>query len=247
MQWVSSSIQVVHRLQRYHNIGFVTMLAVAPRRALCRVQPLVKQCCRPLSTLRSNPNINVFQSPNNSRSHLLSLLATNPPTVELAVGETTELPPEDSPRSFKENPKFLQVLHSVIAEHANQDPQVKAQAAAMASSSGASFMQVNRRANTGSSGASDQGGAGSGGQGGWVHVSDNRHPPDFGRIAEPEDIFGSVEVDGSGAFTDGTGRYQESGTYRICTRDGVLGLPDFLRSKLVERLKVEEAAIRNKK
>lgn len=108
-------------------------------------------------------------------------------------------------------------------------------------------MQVNRRTNTGSAGASDQAGAGSGGQGGWIHVSDNRHPPDFGRIAEPEDIFGSVEVDGNGAFTDGTGRYQESGTYRICTRDGVLGLPDFLRVKLVERLKLEEAAIRNKK
>jgi len=211
------------------------------------VQPLVKQCFRPLSTLSSNPTINVFPNPNNSRSHLLSLLTTNPPTVELTVGETTEIPPENSPSSFRENPKFLQVLHSVIAEHANQDPQVKAQAAAMASSSGASFMQVNRRANTGSSGASDQGGAGSGGQGGWVHVSDNRHPPDFGRIAEPEDIFGSVEVDGNGAFTDGTGRYQQSGTYRVCTRDGVLGLPDFLRSKLIERLKVEEAAIRNKK
>lgn len=107
-------------------------------------------------------------------------------------------------------------------------------------------MQVNRRTTTGSSGASDQGGAGSGGQGGWIHISDNRHPPDFGRIAEPEDIFGSVEVDGQGRFTDGHGRYQESGTYRMCTRDGVLDLPDYLRTKLVERLKVEEAAIKNK-
>jgi len=223
------------------------MFSLAARRALCSIRPVVKQPYRLLTTLPSNPNINVFQSPSNSQSHVLSLLTTNPPTAELALGETTKLPPEESPRSFTENHKFLQVLHSVIAEHACRDPQVKSQAAAMASSSGASIMQVNRRANTGSAGASDQGGAGSGGQGGWVHVSDNRHPPDFGRIAEPEDIFGSVEVDGNGAFTDGTGRYQESGTYRICTRDGVLGLPDYLRTKLVERLKVEEAAIRNKK
>ncbi|KAK5942480.1 hypothetical protein PMZ80_005045 [Knufia obscura] len=223
------------------------MFTVASKRLLVQARPLVKQYFRPLSTLRSNPNIKVFQSPSNPQSHILSLLSTDPPTVELAVGEATEPEPDDNPRSFKENPKFLQVLHSVIAEHAHQDPQVKSQAAAMASSSGATFMQVNRRTNTGSSGASDQAGAGSGGQGGWIHVSDNRHPPDFGRIAEPEDIFGSVEVDGNGAFTDGTGRYQESGTYRVCTRDGVLGLPDFLRSKLVERLKVEEAAIRNKK
>lgn len=106
-------------------------------------------------------------------------------------------------------------------------------------------MQVNRRTTTGSSGASDQGGYGSGGQGGWIHISDNRHPPDFGRIAEPEDIFGSVEVDGQGNFTDGHGHYQESGTYRMCTRDGVLDLPDYLRAKLIERLKLEEAAIRN--
>lgn len=60
---------------------------------------------------------------------------------------------------------------------------------------------------------------------------DLRHPPDFGRIPDPEDIFGSVEVDGRGRFVEeevdsGTGRrrkgnYQESGTYRVVTRDGM--------------------------
>jgi len=80
-----------------------------------------------------------------------------------------------------------------------------------------------------------------------VHVSDERHLPDFGRIAEPEDIFGSVEVDGRGQFVDGHGRYQESGTYRLVTNEGVLGLSDYLRNRLVERLKVEESAIRNKR
>ena len=39
----------------------------------------------------------------------------------------------------------------------------------------------------------------------------------------------------------GNGNYQESGTYRAVTRDGVLGLSDFLRGKLVERLKQLEA------
>ena len=80
-----------------------------------------------------------------------------------------------------------------------------------------------------------------------MHVSDERHLPDFGRIAEPEDIFGSVEVDGRGQFVDGHGRYQESGTYRLVTNEGVLGLSDYLRNRLVERLKVEESAIRNKR
>ena len=108
-------------------------------------------------------------------------------------------------------------------------------------------MQPRRRQQTGAAGASDQMGAGGASRGGWVHVSDTRHPPDFGRIAEPEDIFGSVEVDGRGNFVDGHGRYQPSGTYRICTKEGVLGLSDHLRNKLVERLEVEEANERNKR
>lgn len=66
---------------------------------------------------------------------------------------------------------------------------------------------------------------------------DLRHPPDFGRIPDPEDIFGSVEVDGEGVFVGEGGGYQDSGTYRVVTRDGVLGLSDYLRERLVERLK----------
>lgn len=34
-----------------------------------------------------------------------------------------------------------------------------------------------------SGGASAQGGAGSGGRGGWIHVSDTRNSPEYGRIA----------------------------------------------------------------
>lgn len=71
-------------------------------------------------------------------------------------------------------------------------------------------------------------GAGGKGRGGWVHVSDLRAVPDFGRIAWPEDIFGSLEVDGEGQFVEGDGgmgegrgRYVESGTYRIVTREGM--------------------------
>lgn len=61
---------------------------------------------------------------------------------------------------------------------------------------------------------------GGGGRGGWIHVSDQRNPPDFGRVAWPEDIFGSLEVDGQGQFVDG-GQFQESGTYRMVTREGM--------------------------
>lgn len=73
-------------------------------------------------------------------------------------------------------------------------------------------------------GASGQGGAGGAGSGGWVHVSDQRKPVDFGRIADPEDIFGSLEVARDGTFVkgeDGEGNFQWSGTYRLVTREGM--------------------------
>ena len=75
-------------------------------------------------------------------------------------------------------------------------------------------------------------------------MSDTRKPPDFGRIAEPEDIFGSLEVDHTGAFVDGSGRFQWAGTYRVVTREGVLGLSGFLRGKVVERLRGEEERVK---
>lgn len=89
----------------------------------------------------------------------------------------------------------------------------------------------------GAGGASAQGGMGGAGRGGFIHVSDERNPPDFGRVAWPEDIFGSLELDGDGNFVDGTGRYQKSGTYRIMTNEGTVGLSPYLREKLVEKLK----------
>lgn len=181
----------------------------------------------------------VFDDPDNPTSHILTYLPTSPPTPSLAIGTTAKVPP--TPDSLSANPKFLSILSATLAAHAHSDPYVQSQAAAMASSSGAALLQPNRRQYGGAAGASDQAGAGGGGVGGWIHVSDLRHPPDFGRIAEPEDIFGSLEVDGDGKFTDGTGHYQESGTYRVVTRDGILGLTDFLRGKLVEALKREEA------
>ena len=88
----------------------------------------------------------------------------------------------------------------------------------------------------GAGGASAQGGMGGAGRGGFIHVYDERRPPDFGRIPEPEDILGSLQVDSTGKFVDGNGYYSESGTYRVLTREGILGLSTFLRERLVERL-----------
>jgi hypothetical protein len=197
---------------------------------------------------------------------LLSLSPTEPPNTALAIGTTTQVPP--TPESFNENREFLAILHTVIRENAAQDPDVQAQAHVYASQSGSALgsggvffpqhQQNNRRRHSmskqqpgnvagrsdGSGGASSQGGMGGGGRGGYIHVSDRRNPPDYGRVAWPEDIFGSVELDASGKFVDGTGRYQESGTYRIVTREGILGLSPFLQAKLLERIKVLESQAR---
>jgi hypothetical protein len=189
-------------------------------------------------------------------------MPTNPPTYSLSIGHTTSIPP--TPSSFTTNPSFLRILHSVLSENATKDPNVQSQAAAYASQAGStlsgpdSFLlpsnhparSTEKRSRapgpgfvgtTGAGPTASQGGAGSAGRGGFVHVSDLRHPPDFGRIADPEDIFGTVEVDGRGDFVGSGGNYQESGTYRVVTRDGILGLSPFMREKLVEKLRELEA------
>ncbi|MCJ1475208.1 hypothetical protein MMC13_003868, partial [Lambiella insularis] len=193
----------------------------------------------------------IFPDERSLNNSILTLLPSSPPRADLAIGSTSKLPP--TPDSFLENPKFLGILHSVFAQHAHEDPYVISQAQAMASSSGSSlgsggavFPQKRQKAKAmaaggdGAGGASAQGGAGGGGRGGYIHVSDQRNPPDYGRIAWPEDIFGSLEVDAEGKFVDGNGNYQNSGSYRIVTRDGILGLSPFLRDRVVERLKHEE-------
>merc|ERR1712093_805911 len=247
-------------------IALPTMLFTTLPRAALRCS--FKAPVRTISTLQSNPHIYVFPSPTTASSHILTLLPTQPPTPSLAIGTTTALPP--TPTSVIENPHFMRILYDVLRLHAPSDPYIQGQAAAFASSSGSALgsggmffpqqQNQNRRgrggngsgndaakrgqAGDGAGGASSQGGAGGGGKGGWVHVSDLRAPPDYGRIAWPEDIFGSLEVDGRGEFVEGEGsargNWQESGSYRVITREGILGLSDFLRGKLVERLMEEE-------
>lgn len=132
-------------------------------------------------------------------------------------------------------------MQSVLAQYAHLDPMVISQAKALAATGGGNLGSL--QSGGGAGGASDQGGAGGAGRGGWIHVSDQRNPPDYGRIAWPEDIFGSVEVDAEGQFVDTHGHYQPSGTYRIVTREGILGLSPFLREKLIQRLRQEEAGL----
>lgn len=149
-----------------------------------------------LHALHPNPaNIHpqyVFPTNSSPQAHTLSLLPTEPTTPTQAIGTTTKLPP--TPDSFTENPNFLKTLQEVVAAHAHEDPDAKSQAHVMASMSGANLssggvLLTGQRAKTrrgsadSSGGASGQGGVGSAGKGGWIHISDNRRPPEYGRIA----------------------------------------------------------------
>lgn len=186
---------------------------------------------------------------------MLSYLQDSPPNSALTLGTTTALPP--TPETFKQNDDFIKIVHWVIKDHAVEDPVVQAQAATFASQAGAGlgsggifFQGTARRKRQskqyggmggadgdGAGGASAQGGMGGAGRGGYIHVHDQRNPPDFGRTAWPEDIFGSLELDGDGNFVEPNGRYQESGTYRMCTNEGILELSPYLRDKVRERVK----------
>jgi hypothetical protein len=169
------------------------------------------------------------------------LLPTDPPAPALAIGSTTSIPP--TPSTFTENPNFLGILQSVFHTYAVHDPEVQQQAAVFAGPGG---FNLGGNSGDGSGAANHQGGMGGANRGGWIHVSDSRNPPDWGRIAYPEDIFGSLEVDGNGGFVGQNGNYQTSGTYRILTREGLLGISPYLRSKLVERLQELEEQMQNK-
>jgi hypothetical protein len=59
----------------------------------------------------------------------------------------------------------------------------------------------------------------------------------FGRIPEPEDIIGSVLVQG-GELKEET--YQAMPTYRLVTPEGPMKLSSFLLQKLREKLETEE-------
>ncbi|KAI4140869.1 MAG: hypothetical protein LQ341_003673 [Variospora aurantia] len=193
---------------------------------------------REFNTLTKTPAQYIFPDNRSLKNgHMLSLLPTDPPKPQLAVGFTTSIPPTAD--SLTENPAFLTILQSIIGIHAHEDPDIQSQAQAMASTGGSNlgsggslFPQQRRRRRSshgggpggggdGAGGANSQGGIGGAGRGSHIHVYDYRHPPDFGRIPDPEDIFGSLEVDGQGRFVDGHGNYQTSGTYRMCTRDGM--------------------------
>jgi hypothetical protein len=119
-------------------------------------------------------------------------LSSEPVNPKTAIGVTSKLPP--STDSFRENSNFLKILQEVFSEYGHKDPDAISQAQVLVSTSGANigsggFLMTGqgsrrrRESKDSSGGASGQGGVGSAGRGGWIHLSDSRRPPEFGRIA----------------------------------------------------------------
>lgn len=178
--------------------SFIRQTPIAPRWSQIRSVSTLEGHPHIVSSIFSpNPNPQTdkpiqYTFPSNG-SHILSLLPTSPPNASLSIGQTTKLPP--TPDSFRENPRFLSILQDVLAEHGHKDPDAVSQAQVMVSTAGANLSSGGvlltgskarrRRGETADSsgGASGQGGAGSAGRGGWIHLSDERRPPEYGRIA----------------------------------------------------------------
>lgn len=131
----------------------------------------------------------------------------------------------------------MPIVHEVLREEAHKDPVVQTSASAFIAASQSSLLHVrhNRRMDQQQTSPPAP-------SGGFIHISDTRAPVEWARIADPEDIFGSVRVEGDGSVVEGS--YDEGGMYRVCTTQGVLGLSDYLRGKVVERLKEEEKKLK---
>lgn len=73
----------------------------------------------------------------------------------------------------------------------------------------------------------------------WLHIGDERNPPAWGRINFPEDIIGSVEVNG-GVIKAGS--YQPMPAHRMVTNDGIFQLSQPLTKCVVDAAKKKALA-----
>ncbi|KAI9226254.1 MAG: hypothetical protein DHS80DRAFT_8033, partial [Piptocephalis tieghemiana] len=68
---------------------------------------------------------------------------------------------------------------------------------------------------------------------GWLHIEDERNPPPWGRISDPDDILGSVEVRG-GKIQPET--FQPMPSHRLVSSHGLFKLSEPLHQALMARL-----------
>ncbi|KAJ6257302.1 hypothetical protein Dda_8191 [Drechslerella dactyloides] len=196
----------------------------------------LSQPSRNVQTLAQNKSIYVHPLSTAGKttyalSYLPSAPSDSPPAAIL--GHTTAIPPTGD--TFTENPPFRTLLLSILRDYAAHDPNIRAEAYASWSAS------MRRGISGGSPSASERhvrGGGGTG-VGGFHNIVDGRVAGNVGMrgVPEPQDVLGSVGVDGNGEVVGGPGGFVECESWRVVTGDGVGVLTEYLEGKLVERLK----------
>lgn len=112
------------------------------------------------------------------------------------------------PNQFDSNPDFITLLHKTFNDHVHGCPVLGPMAEAEASKSSAFF-----------------------------HCHDLRCPPQYGRIAEVEDIIGTIRVAWNEKLRNGKiiqGSYEPNTMYRLVSTNGILQTSDYMGQKLLE-------------
>ncbi|CAA7261109.1 unnamed protein product [Cyclocybe aegerita] len=142
----------------------------------------------------------------------LSFLSETPPSVDsasvigwlpAASSESEQTENGATLADFKQNSKFIEFLHESIKSGLKEGVDDVWKDSAMALGDG------------------------------WMHIHDQRNPPDQSRIGDPDDIIASVLVKGSQIQPD---MYEPMPSYRVCTADGVLQLTPGLAAHLRREL-----------
>jgi len=71
-------------------------------------------------------------------------------------------------------------------------------------------------------------------QSGWMNINDARNVPALGRVGDPDDLLGSVLIEGGNILAD---TYQPMPSYRLCTADGIITLTEGLHATLLAHLR----------
>ncbi|EWC48846.1 hypothetical protein DRE_00151 [Drechslerella stenobrocha 248] len=213
---------------------FATLLkragpAIRSPGALTIVQPSPLLFTRGVKTLPANKSIYIHPLPPTpqGQAYALSYLPTynssaTSDTSPAILGHTTAIPP--TPSTFTENPAFRKTLLTILHAHAAHDPAIRAEAFA-------AWCGSMRR------GSGKRGDYAPVNVGGFHNVIDGRVAGATGMraVPEPQDILGSVAVDGDGQVLSDAG-FEACESWRVVTADGVGQLTEYLEEKLVEAL-----------
>ncbi|GAA5962017.1 hypothetical protein JCM3765_007198 [Sporobolomyces pararoseus] len=175
--------------------------------------------------------------PPKGKEYSLSFLPTPAPSLSFSpttIGQlrqpstSTSTEPEILPRYFVENPLFLDLLHEVLKEEISKgDPWLINLAKSIQTSQGGGGVDT------------------------FIHLSDQRNPPEVQRTPQPQDIISSILVKGETGQLVLQSYERNKVAYRLVSELGLMKLPKSLMDKLVQACKrvrqVEEEIDREKK